>query len=206
MAVSDTVVEKDVRDSPRSASRRFAICQAVYELLGKVGYDRMTMDAIANQAKASKATIYRMWVDKPELVADALKCHFGPTPDPADTGSLRGDLLALMTTACEITDSEAGEVMAGVITASAHDPRLSEVLAETLFEGKQTLHSTIIQRAVDRGELAPDSDPALMHEVMHSMITGRKMWCLGPLDEEFALHIVDEVLIPVLTYRKPPKD
>jgi AcrR family transcriptional regulator len=205
MAVSDTVVEKDVRDSRRSAERRSAICQAVYELLGKVGYDRMTMDAIANQAKASKATIYRMWVDKPELVADAIKCHFGPTPDPADTGSLRGDLMALMTTACELTDSEAGEVMAGVITASAHDTRLSEVLGQTLFEGKQTLHSTIIRRAVERGELAPEADPALMHEVMHSMITGRKMWCLGPLDDEFAGHIVDDVLIPVLTYRKRPQ-
>lgn len=203
MAVSDTVVEKDVRDSRRGAERRFAICQAVYELLGRVGYDRMTMDAIANKAKASKATIYRMWVDKPELVADSLKCHFGPTAEPLDTGSLRGDLLALMTTACEITDSEAGEVIAGVMTAASHDARLSEALGQTLFAGKEQMHTTIIGRAVKRGELGPDSDPGLLHEVMHSMITGRKLWGLGPLDEEYAEHVVDDVLIPVLTYHKP---
>jgi AcrR family transcriptional regulator len=204
MTVSDSdSVEEDVRDSRRGAGRRFAICQAVYELLGKVGYDRMTMDAIATQAKASKATIYRMWVDKPELVGDALKWRFGPTPEPADTGSLRGDLLAMMTTACEITGSEAGEVIAGVMTAASHDPRLSEALGQTLFEGKQSMHTTIIGRAVERGELTPDADAGLLHEVMHSMITGRKLWCLGPLDRDFAEHVVDDVLIPVLTCRKP---
>ena len=202
MTVSDMDVEEDARDSRRGAGRRFAICQAVYELLGKVGYDRMTMDAIANQAKASKATIYRMWVDKPELVADALKWRFGPTPEPADTGSLRGDLLAVMTMACEITGSEAGEVIAGVMTAASHDSRLSEALGQTLFEGKQSMHNMIIGRAVERGELTPDADAGLLHEVMHSMISGRKLWCLGPLDQAFAEHVVDDVLIPVLTCRK----
>lgn len=203
MTASDTVVEKDVRDSRRGAERRFAICQAVYELLGKVGYDRMTMDAIASQAKASKATIYRMWVDKPELVADSLKCHFGETAQVPDTGSLRGDLLALMSVACEATDSEIGEVIAGVMTAAARDPRLSETLSQTLFADKQQLHTELVGRAVARGEIHPDTDPALLHEVMHSMLTGRKLWNLGPLDDEFARHTVDDVLIPVLTYRKP---
>ena len=186
----------------RGPGRRTAICQAACELLAKVGYDRMTMDAIANQAKASKATIYRMWVDKPELVADALKCHFGDSPEVADTGSLRGDLLALMGTACAITDSEVGEVVAGVMTAAAHDARLAETLSQSLFADKQKLHTELVRRAAARGEVHPDTDPALLHEVMHSMITGRKLWSLGPLDEEFALHVVDDVLIPVLTYRK----
>jgi AcrR family transcriptional regulator len=203
MTESDIVVEKDVRDSRRGADRRFAICQAVYELLGKVGYDRMTMDAIANQAKASKATIYRMWVDKPELVADALKCHFGDTPDVPDTGSLRGDLMALMNVACDATNSDVGEVVAGVMTAAAHDARLAQTLSQSLFADKQRLHATLVGRAVRRGEVHPDTDPALLHEVMHSMITGRKLWSLGPLDEEFARHVIDDVLIPVLTYRKP---
>ena len=203
MTGSDIVVEKDVRDSRRGAERRSAICQAVYELLGKVGYDRMTMDAIANQARASKATIYRMWVDKPELVADSLKCHFGETAEVPDTGSLRGDLMALLGVACEATNSDIGEVIAGVMTAASHDARLAETLSQTLFADKQKVHAEMVRRAVARGEIHPDTDPALLHEVMHSMITGRKLWNLGPLDEEFARHTVDDVLIPVLTYRKP---
>lgn len=202
-AVEKAAVEKDMRDSRRGAERRSAICQAVYELLGKVGYDRMTMDAIANQAKASKATIYRLWVDKPELVADALRCHLGHTAQVPDTGSLRGDLLALMDVACAATNSEIGEVVAGVMTAAAHDVRLAHTLSQTLFAEKQQLHQELVRRAVARGEIDPDTDPALLHEVMHSMITGRKLWNLGLLDEEFARHTVDDVLIPVLTYRKP---
>jgi len=203
MIEDDIVVEKDVRDSKRGAERRTAICQAVCDLLGKVGYDRMTMDAIANQAKASKATIYRMWVDKPELVADALKCNFGDSAETPDTGSLRGDLLALMGTACEITNTEVGEIVAGVMTAASHDQRLAETLNETLFKDKLKLHAEIVGHAVSRGEVHADTDPSLLHEVMHSMITGRKLWSLGPLDDEFAQHVVDDVLIPVLTYRKP---
>ena len=186
MTASDSAVEKDVRDSRRGAERRTAICQAVYELLGKVGYDRMTMDAIATQAKASKATIYRMWVDKPELVADSLKCHFGDTTEVPDTGSLRGDLLALMSVACEAANSDIGEVIAGVMTAASHDARLAETLSQTLFEDKQRLHSDLVRRAVQRGEVHPDTDPELLHEVMHSLITGRKLWDLGPVDDEFA--------------------
>jgi hypothetical protein len=120
-----------------------------------------------------------------------------------DTGSLRGDLLALMSVACEATDSEIGEVIAGVMTAAARDPRLSETLSQTLFADKQQLHTELVRRAVARGEIHPDTDPTLLHEVMHSMLTGRKLWNLGPLDDEFARHTVDDVLIPVLTYRKP---
>jgi AcrR family transcriptional regulator len=204
MTVRETFVDKCVvRDSRRGAERRTAICQAVFELLGKVGYDRMTMDAIATQAKASKATIYRMWQDKPELVADALLEQFGENTPAPDTGSLRGDLIALMTTACETTDSVVGEVVAGVMTAAAHDRRLAEVINETMFEAKHEMHAQIVRRAVARGEVHQDTDPGLLHEVMHSMLTGRKLWNLGPLDGEFAEHVVEDVLIPVLTYRNP---
>lgn len=203
MTVRESFVDKCVvRGSGRGAERRSAICQAVFELLGKVGYDRMTMDAIATQAKASKATIYRMWQDKPELVADALLEQFGESAAPPDTGTLRGDIKALMMMACDTTESVVGEVVAGVMTAAAHDPRLAEVINDTLFKAKHEMHAQIVRRAVERGEVHPDTDPALLHEVMHYMLTGRKLWNLGPLDGEYAEHVVDDVLIPVLTYRK----
>ena len=197
------VVEKDPADSRRGAGRRTAICEAVCELLAKVGYDRMTMDAIANQAKASKATIYRMWPDKPQLVAEALKCEFAGNTDLPDTGSLRGDLLALLTSACKTANSVAGEVMVGVMTAASHDPHLAETLSETLFEGKSQLHAELVCRAVARGEVRADTDPSILHEVMHSMISGRQLWRLGPIDEEYARHMVDDILIPIMTYRQP---
>lgn len=201
--VEHGTVERDAADSRRGAGRRAAICEAVCELLAKVGYDRMTMDAIANQAKASKATIYRMWPDKPQLVVEALKCQFDTETEVPDTGSLRGDLVALMTTACMIVGSELGEMVSGLMTAAAHDPRLADTLSQSLFEDKAQMHVDLVRRAVERGEIPPDTDPAIIHEVMHSMISSRKVWNLGPLDEEYARHVVDNILIPVMTYRKP---
>ena len=201
--VDSSTVEAGTADSRRGANRRTAICEAVCELLAKVGYDRMTMDAIATQAKASKATIYRMWPDKPQLVAEALKCEFASTTDLPDTGSLRGDLMALLTSACNTVNSGAGEVMAGVLTAATHDPQLAQTLSETLFEGKSQLHTELVRRAVARGEVCPETDPSTMHEVMHSMISGRQLWRLGPIDEEYARHMVDDILIPIMTYRQP---
>jgi AcrR family transcriptional regulator len=201
--IDSGIVEESVPDSGRGANRRTAICDAVCELLAKVGYDRMTMDAIATQAKASKATIYRMWPDKPQLVAEALKCEFAGNTDLPDTGSLRGDLLALLTSACKTANSEAGEVMVGVMTAASHDPHLAETLSETLFEGKSRLHAELVCRAVARGEVRTDTDPSILHEVMHSMISGRRLWKLGPLDDEYARHMVDDILIPIMTYQQP---
>ena len=187
----------------RGAQRREAICTAVFELLGEVGYDRMTMDAVAARAHASKATIYRCWPDKPELVAESLINRFTDTPVPPETGSLRGDLLALMTQACTITNSSDGDVITGVMTAATLNPHLASTLHQCMYESKQVIYETILTRAVARGEIDSVEPTPLLHEVSHAMILMRKMWNPAPLDEAFSEHVVDDVLIPLLTYRKP---
>jgi AcrR family transcriptional regulator len=186
----------------RGAQRREAVCEAVFELLGEVGYDRMTMDAVAARARASKATIYRSWPDKPELVAEALISRFSDTPEPADTGSLRGDLLALMAQACEVSNSTDGDVITGVMTAAAMNPQLATTLHACMYESKQHVHEAIVDRAVARGELDSAESIPLLHEVAQAMILMRKLWAVDPLDEEFSRHVVDDVLIPLLAYGK----
>lgn len=160
------------------------------------------MDSVAERAHASKATIYRIWPDKPELVVESIMHHFAITPDPPDTGSLRGDLMSLMTVACEIATSGDGDVISGLITAAARTPALAETLQQLLYEGKKSLHETVIRQAVERAEIPADTDPKLLHEVMHSMILSRKLWSSTPLDPEYAQHVVDDVLLPILTHRK----
>ncbi|HEX5406744.1 MAG TPA: TetR/AcrR family transcriptional regulator [Pseudonocardiaceae bacterium] len=189
------------RATRRAPERRTAVFDSVYELLAEVGYDRMTMDAVAARAHVSKATIYKTWPEKPELVAEALAHHFSETPEPPDTGSLRGDLLALMTVACQLGNSLDGEVVAGVMTAAARNPVLARTLREYMYEKKHTVHEAVIGRAAARGELDPATDPHLLHEVMHSMVLARRLEICDSLDERFAQHVVDDVLIPVLTHR-----
>jgi AcrR family transcriptional regulator len=159
------------------------------------------MDAVAARAHVSKATIYKTWQDKPALVAEALAHHFGDSPQPPDTGSLRGDLLALMTAACQVSNSVDGEVVAGVMTAAARNPVLARTMRETMYEKKHAVHEAVIGRAAQRGELDPATDPHLLHEVLHSMVLARRLELCDSLDEQFAQHVVDDVLLPVLTHR-----
>lgn len=183
----------------RATQRREAICDAVFELLGEVGYDRMTMDAVAARAHASKATIYRSWPDKPELVVEAMVNRFSTTPEPADTGSLRGDLLDLATNACSIANSPDGDVITGVMTAATMNPTLATAMHECMYESKRKTHDTIVGRAVARGELDSPESAALLHEVVHAMLLTRKLWSDEQVDEKFAVHLVDDILIPLLT-------
>jgi AcrR family transcriptional regulator len=200
-SVTDSAVGRR-RPACRGPERREAICEAVFKLLGEVGYDRMTMDRVAEKAHASKATIYRMWPDKPELVVESIMHHFAITPDAPNTGSLRGDLMSLMTVACKIATNGDGDVISGLITAAARTPALAETLQQLLYEGKKSLHETVIRQAVDRAEIPADTDPKLLHEVMHAMILSRKLWSNTPLDPEYVQHVVDDVLLPILTHRK----
>jgi AcrR family transcriptional regulator len=180
------------------ADRRTAICAAVFELLGEVGYDRMTMDAVAARARASKATIYRSWPTKPDLVAEALAHHFGETAPPMDTGCLRGDLLAIVGQACVTAQSPDGDVISGLMTAAARHPELSRTMQSCVYETKHALFQHLIDRAASRGELCPGTDAEVLHEVLYSLVLSRRTMELGPMDGVYAEHVVDRVLLPVL--------
>ncbi len=183
------------------SGRHEAICGAVFELLGEVGYDRMSMDAVAARARASKATIYRAWPNKPDLVMEALSSRFDGPLDVPDTGTLRGDLLAIMGTACQVANSPEGAVITGLMSAAARNPELSQTLFRCIYETKHEMYESIIGRATARGEVPPRTDPKLLHEVLHAMVLTYKLWSAKPMDQEFVVHVIDDVLIPVLCHR-----
>jgi len=183
------------------SDRHEAICEAVFELLSEVGYDRMSMDAVATRARASKATIYRAWPNKPDLVKEALTHRFGETPEAPETGSLRGDLIAILTGACQLANGMDGAVMTGLLTAATRNAELSRTLHQLVYETKHPVHVQIIKAAVARGELPADASADLLHEVLHSMLLTRKLWSIAGVeadDDGFVVHVVDDVLMPVL--------
>jgi AcrR family transcriptional regulator len=178
--------------------RREAICEAVFELLGEVGYDRMSMDAVAARARASKATIYRAWPKKPDLVMEAIVHRYGGAPDPPDTGSLRGDLVAQVTTVCAVANSPDGAIFTGLMTAATRNPDLSETLHRCTYETKHACYETILARAAGRGEIPEGTGADLLHEITHSIVLTRRLWQAGQLDDAFVTRIVDRVLLPML--------
>ena len=182
------------------ADRRTAICDAVFELLAEVGYDRMTMDAVAARARASKATIYRSWPSKPDLVAEAIIHHFGATSAPPDTGTLRGDLRAIVSRACTTAASADGDVISGLMTAATRNPDLCQTMQRCMYETKHSMFQQIIDQAVARGELWCGTAAEILHEVLYSMVMARRMLDMGDLDDDYAEHVVDMVLVPVLEH------
>ena len=185
----------------RGEERERAILAAVVELLGETGYEAMTMDAVAARAHASKTTIYRRWPGKPELVKAAVDGYVaGRLPISADTGSLRGDLMAVMRAMRGHLTDEFLAMMSGLLHAMRTDPELAAVLRSHLAEDYSAA-LPVIRRAADRGEVPAGAEETLAkttHELIEAQLF-RQMAVGGSFDEEFARHVVDDLVLPVLT-------
>jgi AcrR family transcriptional regulator len=183
---------------PRDEAREQAILEAALDLLAEVGYDAMSMEAVAVRARASKATIYRRWGGKAELVAEALKRRSEPLMvEPEDTGSLRGDLMGVVTTMLENMAGIDGGLMVGLATAVRADADLGRALAGKKRDYHERLASLIVSRAEARGELPSSADPRMLFDVAPGVALFRQMRG-EPLDAEFAEYLVDRILIPLL--------
>src|SRR3954452_379690 len=109
--------------------REVEILDAALEVLADVGYDRLTMDAVAQRAKASKATLYRRWNGKVSLVIDALHHHHQHEVPavPVDTGTLRGDLIESYCGTGGLTDKPEVAARGPIITAIMRDPEFGAI-------------------------------------------------------------------------------
>ena len=182
----------------RSAAREFAICDAALALLAEVGYDRMSMDAVAARARASKATIYRRWPGKRELVLDAVRSRVADIVEPPDTGSLRGDIIATLRVMADGIGGQDAALMAGVLRAMRSTPELADCVRTQVLEQKRYIGRLLVERAVARGELPADADPGVWHEVAPALMFFRILVTDGPVDDAFLTHVADDVLVPLL--------
>jgi AcrR family transcriptional regulator len=180
------------------SGRDVAICDATLALLLEVGYDRMSMDAIAARAHASKATIYRRWPGKQELVLDAVRARGVGLTVAEDTGSLRGDLVATYRSAVHGSAADDADLIAGVLRAMRTAPELADCVRSQVIESKCDVSRIIVSRAVARGELPAETDPLILHEVASALWFHRVLVVGGPVDDAFIAHVVDDVLMPLL--------
>ncbi|WP_326691163.1 MULTISPECIES: TetR/AcrR family transcriptional regulator [unclassified Streptomyces] len=189
------------RRSRITPEREAELYETVLRLLREVGYDALTMDAVAASTHSSKATLYRQWGSKPELVARALK-HGKPGPEPSgvDTGSLRGDLMGIIMSGfddCRIEQDAA--LMRGVGRAAHDNPELLKALRELLIEPGLADLRVLLDRAVDRGEIRA-GNPAMdlvPHMLLGALITGDLIE-EKPVTQEFLVTYFDAVVLPAL--------
>ncbi|MBW4718778.1 TetR/AcrR family transcriptional regulator [Saccharothrix obliqua] len=182
----------------RGEARERAILDATAELVAEVGYQAMTVDAVAARARASKATIYRRWRNKAELVKAALDAYdAGFNLVIPDTGDLRGDLVAVMEAMRAKATDRYLALLDGLITAARYDRVLAAALREHQEDDELSPFTAGLQRAVARGELPADVDTALVHDVAEALIM-RQLTTGLPFDAAFIDRVVDRVLLPLI--------
>jgi AcrR family transcriptional regulator len=198
--VATAVPSADHRTRPRRRGHALdlAILKATIAEIEISGYAGLSMERVAERARASKASLYRRWPSKVELVMDAI---YGLLPDPAkaaDTGSLRGDLLALLRSAAEMLAGPGGTAIRGLISDALRDPQLADRLRSYTRDRSVAAMNEIVRRATDRRELGPGTITTRQLEAglwvmrFHFLING------SPISDEVIVEIVDEVVLPLL--------
>ncbi|MFG2354502.1 TetR/AcrR family transcriptional regulator [Streptomyces sp. NPDC048521] len=194
-----TEVVATARRSRITPEREAELYEAVLDLLREVGYDALTMDAVAARTRSSKATLYRQWGGKAELVARAVRHNKPVKVGEIDTGSLKGDLHALTLRADDCEMEQNAALMRGLAMAMHGNPDLLKAFREHLIEPELSEFRHVLQRAVDRGEVRADN-PATGF-VVHMMIgafAARTLIDEQPPTQAFLLSYIDAVVLPAL--------
>lgn len=182
--------------------REAEILEAALEVLAEVGYDRLTMDAVATKAKASKATLYRRWNGKVQLVIDAMQ-HGHPHPEPAaarpDTGSLRGDLLAAYCGVGGLTDKPEVAAFGAILTAIMRDADFAEAFRAQVLAPKLAATTELFERAKARGEVRPDVDTELLAPALAGIVLHRFVLVGEPPTPDVIAQVVDQIILPAAT-------
>jgi AcrR family transcriptional regulator len=199
MARAEPAEDVPRRGRPRSEKTRQAILEATSELLLEHGVSSTSMDAVAERAGASKATIYRWWPSKELLALDALFSEWeAGRPDRPDTGSLAGDLLALMRPwVHRLAEKPYGRVIAALVTRAQSDPQFAEAYRARFVQPRRDQAHLIFVRAIERNEIPADTDIEAVPDLLYGPFYHRMLHSHAPLTDRFARTVVAYVVAGV---------
>ncbi len=188
----------------RDLTRDPEILDATLEVLAETGYDGMTIDMVAARAKAGKATVYRRWASKSELVIDAVACMKSADIDfdrLPDTGTLRGDLVAMIKPHSIEDGAKKLQVMAGLVSMLSRHPELADSVRAAVTEPRVQVNRVFLRRAIERGEIPADVDVEMLAQVGGAMATHRTLILRRPVDRAFVIAVIDGVILPAVGLR-----
>lgn len=179
---------------PRSAEADEGILDAAMELFCEQGYDALSVEGVACRAGVGKSTIYRRYPSKLDLVMAAIdRAKEGMIPAP-DTGSLRDDLHAIARAfAAMLVSDTIGQAIPMMLAAKARSPELAAAHHE-FVSGRRAATHAVIQRGIDRGELASDADPAVIADMLTGALFSRVFLSGLPADDVYVKALVDRLL------------
>jgi AcrR family transcriptional regulator len=178
--------------------RETELLDVTLQLLQEHGYDRLTVDAVAAAAHASKATVYRRWPSKAELVLAAFIEGCRQVAVHPQTGTLRGDLLHLGEVIRQHVGRQAGTIRAVMVEVS-HHPALHEAMQSQFLDQRKALIQEVLRDAADRGEIDHDAISDELWDLLPGYLIFRTIMPSRPPTEHTVEALVDEVIIPSLT-------
>ncbi len=192
----------DHRTKPRRRGEALysAIFEATLAEVAEVGYARLAMERVAARAHTSKASLYKRWPNRAELVLAALR-HQRSEPAPApDTGSLREDVLALLRQAAERLNGLMGEVIRGLMAEALTNPTPIAKVRVNMFEARDRMMHEILTRAADRGDIPASAIQPRLIGLAPALVDHHFLFHGAPIPDDVLTEIVDDILLPLLTH------
>lgn len=192
--------QPDHRKLPRrrGAVLNSAIFEAVRAEIAESGYAALTMESVAVRAGASKASLYRRWPGRAALVLEAA---YDAMPGPAsapDTGSLREDALAILRLVAQQLEGAVGQAMRGLLGEALQNPTVAAEVHEYARGNVARIMGAIIEQAAARGECDPSVATETRIEAGPALLRQRFIFSGAPIDDDYLVHVVDEVMLPLL--------
>jgi AcrR family transcriptional regulator len=193
-----TQIADPAAESSPWSPRETELLVVTLQLLQEHGYDRLTVDAVATTARASKATVYRRWPSKAELVLAAFIEGIRQVAVPPETGTLRGDLLHVGELVCQQAEQHASTIRAVLVEVSRH-PALNDALQHQFIDQRKALIHHILQQAVGRGEIGASAISDELWDLLPGYLIFRSIIPSRPPTPHTVQALVDDVIIPSLT-------
>jgi AcrR family transcriptional regulator len=186
------------RGRPRSKEADRAILAAAGALLAEGGFAALSIEEVAARSGVAKTTIYRRWASRGTLALDAFLADFQSQQPSPDTGTLHGDLLAALRAWIRaVTRTSAGPILAGLIAESQRDPELEIAWRDRVVEQLRSQHKIMLNRAISRGEIPPDTDQEVVLDLLFGAAYHRLLHGHQPLTDAFARQVVAVIVTGV---------
>jgi AcrR family transcriptional regulator len=187
---------------PRDPSRDGVIRAAILRLLADVGYGALTMDAVASEAGVGKATIYRRWRTKQDLVVDTISDLNRAEATPPDTGSVEGDLGEMMHQMVALIGGPTGAATLSLLSTMPHQPALAAAFRDGPLAVWRESYDRIWERAEQRGEVRPGLSRSIVAETTSALLVQRWLLTGEPVDDAYADEVLETVVLPLVRAAK----
>jgi AcrR family transcriptional regulator len=171
---------------------RQTVLAAAFDELAANGFDGATVAGVAKRSGVHETTVYRRWVTRENLLVAALLERSADAIPAPDTGSTRGDLLAIVRDVIAYSSSPTGRAVLRAATLPVDD--VYDEAREAFWAGRLGALSPVVQRGIERGDLRADIDPQLLLEILVAPIHGRLLLTGEPVNDDLAKQLVDVAL------------